>query len=184
MNPCRTNGRAAPYPEDLSEPQAFVAWLEEDVSRAQESNDLPNPEEDVVCLSQFPSPRTTKYRSMWAFGNHYHVASAEAHMKTCDSGIATIFSRPYQLGLCDQNLIVVEVEYVGNLEEIIELNYKGLCIVVLLCKWVRANHRGQQATIKKDKWGFTLANFHVSSTIWPGVDGISIACGAGIFPRQ
>ena len=64
LNPRRRNGRATPYLEDLSEPQAFTAWLEEDVSKAREIDDLPNPEEDVVCLSQLPSPRATKYRSM------------------------------------------------------------------------------------------------------------------------
>lgn len=26
--------------------------------------------------------------------------------------------------------------------------------------WVKANYRGPNATIKKDEWGFTLANFH------------------------
>ena len=126
LNPRRRNGQAASYPEDLSEPQAFAPWLEEDVSRAREIDDLPNPAEDVVCLSQLPSPRATKYRSMWAFGNHYHVASAEAHIKMCNSGIAATFSCPYRAGLRDQNLVVAEVEYVGNLEEIIELNYRGL----------------------------------------------------------
>jgi hypothetical protein len=52
------------------------------------------------------------------------------------------------------------VEYVGELHEIVELNYRGLCVVVLLCKWVKAIYEGHTATVKKDAWGFTLANFN------------------------
>lgn len=29
----------------------------------------------------------------------------------------------------------------------------------LVCRWVRANYRGPNASVKRDKWGFTLANF-------------------------
>jgi hypothetical protein len=27
------------------------------------------------------------------------------------------------------------------------------------CKWICTNYRGQNATVKNDKWGFTFANF-------------------------
>ena len=52
------------------------------------------------------------------------------------------------------------MEYVGELHEIVELNYRGLSVVVLLCRWVKAIYEGSTATVKKDKWGFTLANFN------------------------
>lgn len=29
-----------------------------------------------------------------------------------------------------------------------------------VASWVHANYRGPQATVKKDKWGFTIANFN------------------------
>ena len=32
--------------------------------------------------------------------------------------------------------------------------------MVLVCDWVKANYRGRTATVKKDEWGFTLANFN------------------------
>jgi hypothetical protein len=28
-----------------------------------------------------------------------------------------------------------------------------------VCDWVKANYRGRNATVKKDEWGFTMANF-------------------------
>jgi hypothetical protein len=55
--------------------------------------------------------------------------------------------------------VVADIEYVGNLQEIVELNYGGPCVIVLFCKFVKANYCGQYTTIKKDRWGFTLANF-------------------------
>jgi len=73
-------------------------------------------EADVSCLSQLPSQWATKYRSMWAFGNHLRVASAEQHLKTCDSGVAAIFRRPRRSGVRDRNLVVVDVEYIGQLQ--------------------------------------------------------------------
>jgi hypothetical protein len=53
----------------------------------------------------------------------------------------------------------MKLEYIGWVEEILELNYKVLKIVVLLCNWVKANYSGNFATMKGDKYDFTLINF-------------------------
>jgi cytochrome c oxidase assembly factor CtaG len=42
----------------------------------------------------------------------------------------------------------------------LELDYCSTCVIVLLCNWVRANHRGAGATMKRDEYGFTLVNFN------------------------
>ena len=55
--------------------------------------------------------------------------------------------------------MIAPVEYVGHLEEINELEYEGVQQVVLIGTWVRANYRGNSATVKKDEFGFTMANF-------------------------
>ena len=96
---------------------------------------------------------------MWAFGQHLRVASAETQLTTCDSGVAAIFRRPCRAGSRDTHLVMADVEYIGQLQEIAEVNYGGLCVIVLLCKWIKANYRGHNATMKKDRWGFNLANF-------------------------
>lgn len=116
-------------------------------------------EADVLCLSKLLSDLATKYRSMWAFGTHLRVQSVEDHLKTCDSGVAATFRRPWRSGVRDRNHVVADVEYVGCLHEIVELNYGGLCVIVLLCGWLKAISEGNNATMKKDKWGFMLANF-------------------------
>lgn len=51
------------------------------------------------------------------------------------------------------------MEYIGEVEEIVELDYRHSCVVVFVCRWLKAKYRGPNATVKTDKWGFTLANF-------------------------
>ena len=147
-----------PYPAELPEPKTYSVWLEESVSQKM----VENPEAveaDVAALSKPPSELATKYRSMWTFGNHLRVASAETHLTTCDSGVAAIFRRPCRAGQRDQNHVMADVEYVEQVHEIVELNYGGLCVIVLFCSWIKANYRGNNATMRKDEWGFSLANF-------------------------
>ena len=67
----------------------------------------------------------------------------------------------------DRNHVVADVEYVGELHEIVEVNYGGLYVIVHLCSWMKANYKGNNATVKKDQWGFTLANFERSVPFGP-----------------
>ena len=98
------------------------------------------------------------FHAMNAYGNHYRVKTAELSLTTCDSGIAAKYRRPWRSGLRDQNLVEAVVEYVGNLQNIVELDYTNHCIVIFVCEWVKANYAGSNATIRKDQIGFTIAN--------------------------
>ena len=73
--------------------------------------------------------------------------------------MAATFTQVCRNGIRDRNLLNAEIEYVGHIEEILELNYRRHCLVVFVCDFVRANYVGENATIKKDKWDFTLANY-------------------------
>jgi hypothetical protein len=98
---------------------------------------------------------------MYAYGYHYHVKSAEESItKTCDSSVAAIFRRLCRSGRGDESVVDAKLEYIGQILEILELNHGGDCTVVLVCDWMKANYRGRTATVKKDEWGFTLANFN------------------------
>lgn len=99
------------------------------------------------------------YKSMSAFGNYYQVLSAKRPLKTCDSGVAATFRQVCRNETRNGNQVNADVEYVGHIEEILELNYRRHCVVVLVCNFVKANYSGENATIKKDKWGLTLANY-------------------------
>jgi hypothetical protein len=57
------------------------------------------------------------------------------------------------------NPIKVELEYVEQVEEILELDYGTTCVIVLFCNWVKANYKMVKTTMKQDKYGFTLMNF-------------------------
>jgi len=98
---------------------------------------------------------------MYSYGYHFRVKSAEGNaISTCDSGVAAIFRRPCRSGRRDLNLVDANLEYIGQIMEIVELDYVRHCTVVLVCEWVKANYRGRNATVKKDEWGFTMANFN------------------------
>jgi len=111
---------------------------------------------DVVDTARGPLDVATSYKSMYAFGNHFRVRSAECSLKTFDSGVAATFEQVCRNGIHDGHQVDANVEYVGHIEEILELNYRSHCVVVLVCDFVKANYVGENATIIKDKWGFTL----------------------------
>ena len=113
----------------------------------------------VVDTARGPLPIAAAYKSMHAFGNHYRVLSSERPRKTCDSGVAVTFTQLCRNSTRDGNQMNAGLEYVRHIEEISELNYRRHCLVVLVCDFVKANYRGNDATIKKDKWGFILANY-------------------------
>ena len=104
-------------------------WLQEYVEEQVVLNEV-EVDADVISLSKPPSEYATKYRSMWSFGNHLRVAGVEHHLRTCDSGVAATFRQPWRSGTRNRHLILADVEYVGQLQEIVELNYGGLCVIV------------------------------------------------------
>ena len=169
----RGGTRRPNFPLALAEIPPFGEWLRERVSEELENGTAVDPV--VEALSKYPSRLAKKFRSLYAYGYRYRVQSAELSLKTRDSGIAATFLRECRFGLRDPNPIVASVEYVGHLDEIIELNYGIVKQVVLIGTWVKANYRGASATVKKDEWGFTIANF--SRTIPFGRDSFA-------FPSQ
>lgn len=70
---------------------------------------------------------------MYAFGTHIQVSNVGKHLTTLDSGVAATFEHKCISGPNDQRPIIAKLEYVGWVEEILELNYGVLKIVVLLC---------------------------------------------------
>ena len=142
----------------MEEIASFSKWVEEDVQNALcEGLDI---SKDVQDLSRLPSLEAQSFRSMYSYGYHFRVKSAEtSSTSTYDSGVAAVFRQPCHLGRRDQHVVNADLEYIGQIVEILELNYGRHCTVILVCDWVKANYRGRNATVKKDEWGFTLANF-------------------------
>ena len=145
------------FPRELQPLPPIAEWVQDEVRREQQEGILVD--SMVVDTARGPLPIDDAYKSMHAFGNHYRVISSERPRKACDSGVAATFTQLCRNSTRDGNQVNAAVEYVGHIEEILELNYRRHCIVVLVCDFVKANYRGDNATIKKDKWGFTLANY-------------------------
>lgn len=147
-----------PYPPDLQEMVPFPEWIRSEVE-AQERAGVAIADE-VADTSRPPSLQAQRFKSMYSYGYHYRVKSAEETItKTCDSGVAAFFRRPCRSGRGDENEVDANLEYIGQILEIVELNYGRHCTVILVCDWVKANYRGRNAIVKKDEWGFTVANF-------------------------
>jgi len=73
-------------------------------------------------MSMPPTLEATTYHAMYVFGNHLHVSSGEKHFTTRNNGIVIMFKQECVSGPNDQP-ILVKLEYVGWIEEILELNY-------------------------------------------------------------
>jgi hypothetical protein len=145
------------YPSEMCD-EDFHVWFPKAVIRAIEDGDEEVPT-DVLALTLPPSDYAKSYRSMYAFGNHLRVRSAEAQLTTADSGVAATFRQLCRASTKDTNLRAAELEYVGWVEEILSVDYGQFEVVVLYCNWVVANMRGDGATMKRDDYGFTTVNF-------------------------
>ena len=155
----RRYGRRASvrYTTDLKTLPEFVDWLKEEVGKAYMSDDKPTV--DVYESSRLPEIMATAYRAMYAHGMHLRIRGAEEDKVTCDSGVAAAVwerrrSRNIEVG--DE---VCTAEYVGWVEEIIELNYRSHCCVVLLCSWIPGSPDIFNAKVERDRFGFVVGNF-------------------------
>ena len=145
------------YLNELKQSLDFGDWVLEEVRKEQLQGT--NVDADIVDTARGPLHVATTYKSMHAYGNYYRVCSSEQALRTTDSGMAATFRQVCRNGIRDSNQVNADMKYVGHIEEILELNYRRHCLVVLVCDFVKANYVGENATIKKDKWGFTLANY-------------------------
>ncbi len=102
---------------------------------------------------------TRSYRGMYTIGNHFKVANVEDYLTTNDSGVVAIFEQECTSRQNDENPIFARLKYIGWVEEILELNYGVLKMVVLFCNWVKANYTRSNALVKRNEYMFKLVNF-------------------------
>ena len=131
-HPHKNGRRGAPFPLGMEEISSFSEWLEQEVQNdLQQGMVVP---EDVEDSSKKPSLEARKFKSMYAYGYHFRVKSAEQSIKnTCDSRVVAIFCQPCRSGRIDQNVVNADLEYIGQIVDIIELDYGRHCIVLLVC---------------------------------------------------
>ena len=136
-------------PSELRALPPFPDWLTAAVASDRASG-LRRVDQTTFDLSRPPSFNATAYRSMKAYGMHFRCRSVEASNTTMDSGVHASFT--------DDGGAETE-EYVGHVEEILELDYRRTCVVVLVCSWVKGRTGGAAPTMKRDEHGFLSVNF-------------------------
>jgi hypothetical protein len=145
----RQQGRRAKvqYLENLKKLPQFADWLRNAISIAADTG---------VEVSK--DVKEASYRHMYAHGMHFRIRGAEEEKVTCDSAIASAVWRK-KSGREFQNLGETEAkEYVGWIEEILELNYCTHCCIVLVCSWVPTTLDPTNNKVTRDMYGFSLVN--------------------------
>ena len=97
---------------------------------------------------------------MHAFGMHLRVRSFEDGLVTCNLCVVATFTEQLHWGIHNGRPIERTEEYVGYIEEILELDYQNHCTTVLVCDWVKTSKDARYPNIKRDKYGFTVANIN------------------------
>ncbi len=77
----------------------------------------------MVHMSMPPTLKAMSYSTIYAYGNLICVANGKEHITINDYGVVATFEQECVLGSNDQRPILAELEYVGWVEEILELNY-------------------------------------------------------------
>jgi hypothetical protein len=150
-------GRHPEYPKGMLQ-EPFTRWFPTAVQEDIRSG--VGVIEDVKALINPPSREGRSYRSMYVYGNHIWVRSAEVNLNTYDSSVVATFSQSCRMSSSDRNLSTTHLEYIGWVEEIIAMDYGKFELYVLYCSWVQVNLVGAWATIKRDDYGFNRIKFN------------------------
>jgi len=145
------------FPNDLAPLPPFTTWIMASIVVA--FNDRDTIDKDIVHMSMLLTLETMSYRAMYVYGNHIRVMSVKEHLTISDYGVMATFEQKCISGPNDQRPVLAKLEYVGWVEEILELNYGVLNTIFLLCNWMRTNYIRSSAIVKRDEYGFTLVNF-------------------------
>ena len=137
------------YPSDLNRLPDFAEWLKEEVGNAYNNSDE-KPSVDVYESSRLPEVIATGYRAMYAHGMHLRIQGAEVEKVTCDSGVAAAVLERRRSRNAETVDDVISAEYVGWIQEILELNYRSHCCIVLLCSWIPGSQDTRNAKVERD----------------------------------
>ena len=146
------------YPPELAELPEFAEWLQNRIR-----NDMAEgrPLDDMaVDLAFPPDSHILTFRSCFAFGYHFRAAESDTAegFRTYDSGIALTCTQACRSSRADGNVVEATLSYVGILREILQLMYQQTPVVLFRGSWVPPNEHGN-ATLKRDRYGFWMANF-------------------------
>ena len=170
------------YPSDLARLPKFAEWLKDEVEKANNSDEKPSV--DVYQSSRLPETMGTGYRAMYVHGMHLRIRGAEEDKVTCNSGVAAaVWERRRSRNVdCEDDLFTSE--YVGWVEEIIELDYRNHCCVVFLCSWIPGSQLIPNAKVERDRYKFLVGNFNRPMHVGPKSFAFPTQCQQVFFSND
>jgi hypothetical protein len=126
---------------------------------AEAANTLEKPTEEEVEESRLPKKVGTAYWAMYAHGMNMRIKSAEEEKVTCDSGVTSAVWRRSRGHAGTRSGYLETAEYVGWIKEILEVDYRNHCCIVLVCSWIPGTLKEPTAKVMRDDYGFEVGNF-------------------------
>ena len=146
------------YPLELATVPEYPEWLQ---SRIRKDLAEGRPLDDMAIDLAFPpDSHILTFRSCYAYGYHFRAAESDTAegFRTYDCGIALTCTQACRSSRADGNAVEATLSYVGILREILQLMYQQTPVVLFRGSWVPPNEQGN-ATMKRDRYGFWMANF-------------------------
>ena len=146
------------YPPELAAVPEYPEWLQNRIRKDMAEG---RPLDDMAIVLAFPpDSNILTFRSCTAFGYHYRAAESDSAegFRTYDCGIALTCTQTCRSSRADVNVVEATLSYVGILREILQLMYQQTPVVLFRGSWVPPNEHGN-ATLKRDRYGFWMANF-------------------------
>jgi len=84
---------------------------------------------------------------MWAYGHHYRVERVDEKRRSFDCGVMVDFKQPSRASSKDKNVIEGNLQYIGKIQEIIELDYRSFKCSIFKRKWYESFDRTQRHDI-------------------------------------
>jgi hypothetical protein len=82
------------------------------------------------------------FPSMWAYGHHFHTEYVDEGYITKDCGVKVEFDQSSRVSHHDENLIEGKLGYIGNIQDIMQVDFSSFQCVNFCCKWWDTfNHR-------------------------------------------
>jgi hypothetical protein len=75
------------------------------------------------------------FPSMWAYGHHFRIEYVDDRHITQHCGVEVVFVHSSRASHRDQNLIEGKLRYIGNIQEILQVDFSLFQCVIFHCKW-------------------------------------------------
>ena len=126
----------------------------------------------------------TGYSAIYAHGMHLRIREAKQDKVTSDSGIAAVVlerKRSQDSDVADE---INTTEYIGWIEEILELNYRTHYCVVLVCSFIPSIQGVRNSKVERDTNGFLLGNFIATMPVGPKSFAFPTQCQQVFFSND